>query len=204
MRTTTSSSDMATRRSCRKGTIYRLVSFLSQSGQGSSMIEAALITPLLCIVALNAVNFGYMFYMYLNMATAPRQGAEYSIQGTHTIQESPPAASSVSSLVYASLTDIPGASTTPMRVCTVSNGLTNSGTSNQTPDCVSYGSGITSFPTDPNCPTLTICPDPESPTFVLNRVDVQYTVTPLLSPGPFHLITPASMTFHRYIYMRVQ
>jgi Flp pilus assembly protein TadG len=173
------------------------------SGRGQSMLEAALIIPLLCMVMLNAVNFGYMFYIYLNMAAAPRQGAEYSIQGTHTIQESVPTSSNVSSLVYASLTDVPSSSTTPMRVCSVSNGLTNSGTSSQTPACVTYGSSAT-FPTDTNCPKSTICPDPESPTFVLNRVDVQYTVTPLVPGTAFHLIFPSSMTFHRFIYMRVQ
>ncbi len=203
MRTATSS-ETDTPLSRRKKPIRRTSSLLSHNAHGQSMIETALVMPLLFVMVLNAVNFGYMFYVYLNMAAAPRQAVEYSIQGTHTVQQAPPTSSNVKSLVTDSFSGVPGSSNALTRVCTISNGLNNSGTSNQTPACVNYGSGITSFPADSNCPSLTICPDPEAPTFTLNRVDVQYTVTPLLTGGPLNLVMPASMTFHRYIYMRVQ
>jgi Flp pilus assembly protein TadG len=204
MRIATASSGKGKRLFRREETIRRIRCLLSFNAHGQSMIETALIMPLMFIMVLNAVNFGYMFYVYLNMAAAPRQGAEYSIQGTHTIQEATPSSSNVKSLVTDSFSGVPGSSNALTRVCSASNGLNNSGTSNQTPACVTYGAGIATFPTDANCPSLSICPDPEAPTFTLNRVDVQYTVTPLLSGGAFNLVMPASMTFHRYIYMRVQ
>ena len=54
---------------------------LTRCSSGQRMVEIALILPLLLMVILNAVNFGYFFLVALNLAAAPRSGAEYSIQG---------------------------------------------------------------------------------------------------------------------------
>lgn len=43
--------------------------------------------------------------------------------------------------------------------------------------------------------------DPE-PGFVLNRVDVTYTVSPLIPGAVFNLILPSNMSFHRQVSMR--
>ena len=184
-----------------------MISTVLRGREAQSLIEAALLLPVLLVLTFNAANMGYMFWAYLNMATASRQGAEYSIQGVETIPESNlPTADAVKTLVYAGFgTSAAGGSSTPIRVCAKSSGLSTTFTgAQQIPLCTTYGTGG-SFPTDPNCTTgaIPICPDPEaSYGLILNRVDVQYTVTPLIDGAAFNLILPAPITFHRFIYMR--
>src|SRR5262245_19907247 len=48
---------------------------------GQSIIESAILVPFLIVLLFNAVNIGYYFTVALHLSTAPRQGAEYSIQG---------------------------------------------------------------------------------------------------------------------------
>jgi Flp pilus assembly protein TadG len=168
--------------------------------EGQSLIGAALMLPLLLSVLFNAVNAGYFFFVYLNLSTAPRQGAEYSIQGLSTYQQSAlPGADSVQSLVQASIQGaIPSAANVPIRVCSLSLGLDpqSIGGGNQIPLCNSYGSGTANF--------STVQADPEAPYLVLNRVDIQYTVTPLIQGAIFNLVFPSSLNFQRTVYMRAQ
>jgi hypothetical protein len=171
---------------------------LIRDRQGQSLVEAALLLPILLAIVLNAANMGYFFYVYLNLATATRQGAEYSIQGAASYQQSSlPTAASVSSLVYADITGaIPATASTPSRVCSLSLGLnpTGIGTSNQIPNCASYGNGVGTF--------AALDPDPEAPYLVLHRVDIQYQVTPLIPGTVFNIVLPPSLTFHRMVEMR--
>lgn len=161
---------------------------------GQSLLETALFLPLLIIVVANAVSIGYFFSVYLNLATAPRQGVEYSIRGTSTtLQVAVPSADSISSLVYENIAGaIPSAATTPTRVCTLALGLTGSG-STQMPNCATYGNGTATF--------SDLQPDPEAPYLVLHRVDIAYTVTPLIQGSVFNVI-PNSLTLHRSVVMR--
>src|SRR5712692_2543798 len=48
---------------------------------GQNLVEIILVTPLLLILVLNAVNFGYLYLVALNLTAAPRSGVEYSILG---------------------------------------------------------------------------------------------------------------------------
>ena len=172
---------------------------LVRKGEGQSLIEAAFLLPFLLVLTFNAINFGYMFWAYLNMATAPRQGVQYSIQGsTSNLQIQLPSADEVKTLVYDDFTGaIFGSGNTPQRVCTLASGVDNPGTPNQTPVCTNYGSSTGTF-TD-------VQPDPEAPLLVLNRVDIQYTVTPPIPGFLANLIFPPSgLTFHRYVYMRAE
>ena len=170
---------------------------LLHNRSGQSLIETALLLPLMLMIVFNAVNIGYFFFVGLNLATASRQGAEYSIQGPAGFQQSElPGAASVSSLVYDAITGaIASATNTPTRVCSLSLGLNpiGKGTSNQVPNCASYGTGG-SFPA--------LDPDPEAPYLVLNRVDIQYIVTPLIPGTVFNIGLPPSLTFHRMVEMR--
>jgi hypothetical protein len=176
--------------------------------RGQSLIEAGLLAPVLLVLTFNAINLGYVFYNYLNMATASRQGAEYSIQGLETVSGGHlPTANQVEALVSEDITSaIPGGANAALRVCTQAAGMNpNYSGANQVPNCTSYGcSGTSCFPsTDPNCTGgPSICPDPEAQYgLVLNRIDVQYTVTPLIDGAAFNLIVP-NLSFHRYLYMR--
>ena len=169
-------------------------SLLLHERSGQSLLETALLLPLLLTIVANAVSIGYFFSVYLNLATAPRQGAQYSIQGTSSVlQAAVPSADSISSLVYENIAGaIPSAANTPTRVCTLALGLTGSGSS-QMPNCATYGTGTGTFPD--------LQADPEAPYLVLHRVDVQYTVTPLIQGSVFNLL-PNSLTLHRTVVMR--
>jgi Flp pilus assembly protein TadG len=175
---------------------------LGRDRRGQSLLETALLLPLLLTIVFNAVNIGYFFLICLNLTVAPRQGAQYSIQGpAGQSQLQLPGAASVGSLISESFTGAVGSASstnTSIRVCSAALGLNNLGQSNQMPNCqVTYGSGV--------FPGLTAADaDPEAPFMVLNRVDIQYTVTPLIQGAAFNLALPSPLTFQRTIYMRVE
>ena len=54
------------------------------SQRGASLIELALTLPLLLMIALNALNFGYFFLVALNLSSASRSATLYAIQGQAT------------------------------------------------------------------------------------------------------------------------
>jgi len=180
----------------------------SVSSSGQSLLETALLLPLILLVVLNAINFGYYFVVALNLATAPRSGVQYAAQGGLSIgnvalPDPGPSTdnTSVSYLTYQDMIRLSGSSTTAVRVCSQVNGLTNPGLSTQTANCTLYGSAPSPAFTGPNA-------DPEAPNFVLQRVDVQYTVTPLIkgltlriAGSDLPLVTP-NLTFHRQVSMR--
>jgi Flp pilus assembly protein TadG len=177
-----------------RGHLRTLRSGLLHDRSGQSLLETALFLPFLLTILVNAVSIGYFFSVYLNMATAPRQGAEYSIRGTSTVLETAvPSADSISSLVYENIAgSVPAAANTPTRVCTMALGLTGSG-SNLTPNCAYYGSGTGTF--------SALQVDPEAPFMVLHRVDIQYTLSPLIQGSVLNLM-PNSLTLHRTVVMR--
>lgn len=168
---------------------------------GQSLLETALVLPFLLVLVFNAINFGWFFYVAQNLAAAPRQGVQYSIQGFLTTSQLnlPPAgpenaALSISYLTYAEVTGaLSDAASTPVQVCTKIIGLSDAGTVNQKAQCEQFGAAAT-FPVPAS--------DPESPFFVLQRVDVQYTVKPLIAAAPFGLQLTPSLTFRRQASMR--
>jgi Flp pilus assembly protein TadG len=171
---------------------------LVRDRNGQALVEVALLLPLMLIVVVNAINAGYYFYVYLNMTTSPRQGVQYSILGgASTLGTNLPEADEVNSLVSSNITgSIASASGTPIRVCSASIGVTGSGTG-QVSKCNNYGGAAGTF-AGPN-------PDPEAPYLILNRVDIQYHVSPLIPGGIFNLLGPTSgLTFHRMVEMRAE
>lgn len=165
----------------------------SESAQ--SLIETALVLPLFLMITFNALNFGYFFFVAVNLASAPRQGVEYSIQGyatpsTLNLPNPGPstAENSVSWLTYQDMSGLHLSSNAKVQVCMKTLGLSAPGRAN----CTQYGSATT-FPS-PDA-------DPEPTAFVLHRVDVQYTVTPLIPGQLFGLFIP-NTTFHRQVSMR--
>jgi Flp pilus assembly protein TadG len=168
---------------------------LMHGHSGQSVLEMALVFPFLIVVAINAINVGYMFSLYLNLSAAPRQGAQYSIHGTSTALEmAVPSADSVSSLVYDNInTAVPAAANSPTQVCSMALGMSGSGAT-QVPNCATYnGGGALTFPAPQ--------PDPEAPYMVLHRVDVQYTATPLVQGVVFNAIA-GQVTLHKTVMMR--
>ena len=190
---------------------------------GQSLIETVLILPFLLTVVLNAVNFAYFFLMALNITSASRSAATYSVMGGATpaaiaLPKAGPntTASTVSYLAYQDLT---GAVYAPyshagVQVCStaVTNppSVLNAGTLNQRTPCASFGP-VGSFQASQ--------PDPElnssntAPAFLLNRVDVAYRFSPPIPLSPFNIIVLAgpictssqgivTCTFYRHAVMR--
>jgi len=161
---------------------------------GQSLLETAVAMPLLLGIAFNLINLGYFWFMVLTLAAAPRQGVQYSTQGGQaTTTTSSPSTTAVSNLVYENMTNaVHGATTsnTSVRVCTSALGVDSS---THIALCNSFGPAAT---------FSAIAADPEAPVFVLNRVDVGYTVTPLIRGSAFNVVLPANMNFHRQVSMR--
>src|SRR6266851_10362244 len=97
---------------------------------GQSLVEITLMLPLLLLVLLNAVNFGYFYLVALNLTSASRSGALYAMIGSSTPAGTalPPAAGTsnltASYLTYKDLTGSllsPGNAT--IQVCSAALGL---------------------------------------------------------------------------------
>ena len=173
---------------------------LHRCRQGQGLIETALVLPFLLIITFNAVNIGYFFFVYLNLATAPRQGAQYSIMGAVTSVQVLPGADAVHQLLSDDISGaLSNASSTPARVCSLALGTSSPHDGTQVSLCQVYNAG--GGGTDP---FSAVQPDPEAPNLVLNRVDIAYTVAPLIPGAAFNLVMPSSLTFHRMVYMRAE
>lgn len=190
---------------------------------GQSLIETVLILPFLLTLVLNAVNFAYFFLMALNITSASRSAATYSVMGGATpaaiaLPKGGPntTANTVSFLAYQDLTGAVYApySNAGVQVCSTAvtspPSVLNPGTLNQKTPCASFGS-VGSFQASE--------PDPElnssntAPAFLLNRVDVAYRFSPPIPLSPFNIIVLASpictssqgivtCTFYRHAVMR--
>jgi hypothetical protein len=177
------------------------------------VVETALFVPFPLTLVFNIVNFGYFFLVALNVASAPRSGVEYAAEGYLTTSgEDLPAAgpdSTTTTVSYLVYQDMTGAIYSPstnaaVQVCSEVLGVNHAGLSTQTAKCDTYGT-YSSAPSPAS--------DPESPSFVLQRVDVSYQFSPLIPGTPFGLaLLPASVcsssggsvtcTFHRQVSMR--
>ena len=190
---------------------------LARNTSGQALIETALVLPFLLFFVLNVVNFAYFFIVGLNIVASPRSGTEYSILGFETPTSlrlpnaGPP--STINTISYLAQQDLTGAVINPtgasIQVCTEMIGVSGSGAS-QVSKCMTCtgstcGSANTGTPT-PNA-------DPEAPRFMLQRVDVDYTFSPIIPGTPFGLpllpmrncsVSNGTVTcrFHRQVSMR--
>jgi Flp pilus assembly protein TadG len=184
----------------------------AKNSRGQSLVETALIVPLLLILILNAINFGYFLLVTLNLTSATRNGIEYAIQGSSTPANAslpspgaPSSAGTVSYLIYQELAGLKGASTIQVQVCSLSvptSDDTSTITSCQT--CTNSGCSNSAAPSG-------LVADPEAAIgFALNRIDVSYTFNTLIPSAPFNLVVGAlplcqpsgSCTFTRHAAMR--
>jgi Flp pilus assembly protein TadG len=181
---------------------------------GQSLVETALMLPLLIMIVLNVVNLGYFFLIAVNLTGAARTATLYAIEGGAT-----PAAGSLpssgggapttntSSVTYLVYQDLTGALANPtgvtVQVCSQANlnssgGGTNTNTGGflrtNCETCTSSGctpangsSAASSYSGTP-VPSL----DPEAPGFVLSRVDIGYVVAPLIPGTIFNIPLQAS------------
>jgi hypothetical protein len=145
------------------------------------------------------VDFGYFFLAAANIASSARVATQYSILGYHGPAQSGLAnagpvsdSTSVAALASGELASLVNSSTTTtIGVCTKALGMSTSNT--KLPKCSNYGVTGSTYTPDP---------DPEAPRFVLQRVDVTYTVQPPIPIAFFGTSLLPSMTFHRQVSMR--
>jgi len=190
---------------------------LARNSSGQALVETALILPLVLLLVLNIINLGYFFLVALNLAASPRSGVEYSILGQST-----PGTLNLPSDVgvsYLSGQDLYGALSSPssvsIQVCSSTVGpLNNPGATTQTAKCApctlsstDMSATCTAGGTGSPAPSS----DPESPSFVLDRVDVDYSFHPIIPGTPFGLaLLPfcsssggtVTCRFHRQVSMR--
>jgi TadE-like protein len=173
---------------------------LARNSSGQALIETALVLPLLLIVVLNAVNFGFFFLVALNLTASNRSGVEYAMLGFATpspLTESEPLpgpATKNTSVSYQTYSDMNGAlagyTNASMQICSQILGLTTG-----TPPvakCVTCSSASDSCScTNTSCTGSAGNPapdaDPESPTFTLQQVRVTYSFSPPVPPAIFNL-----------------
>jgi len=178
---------------------------------GQALLETALILPLLFVLLLNVINFGYIFVVGLNLAAAPRSGALYSIMGFSTPgtlalpAAGPPATNSTIS--YLTYNDITGALWNPggatVQICTKKIGIAGAGTSG----CVTCSGGTCNSGSTLASPSA----DPEPTAFYLHDVEIAYSFPALIGGRPFGLLLPTTCTtsgggttctFYRHVAMR--
>jgi hypothetical protein len=197
----------------------------SRQCSGQSLVETALLMFTLLWVLLNAINFAFYFLTTLDITSASRTSAIYSIMGGATpaamplptvgtpSSSCPPStsntttAATVDDLVYQDLCgaqESPSSSNTGINVCSSRVGISGTGATTAT-SCSKTGIG-SGYPT-------TAAADPEAPAFLLGRVDVAYKFSP---PIPFTVFNVGllasnncsssggsmSCTFYRHIVMR--
>lgn len=171
---------------------------------GQALIETALLMPFMLALIFNAVNFGYFFYVALNISSAGRSGVLYAMIGPSTPVDTttiftggdyaPPGSGTptagcvnnvdctVRTVMYKDmLGSLPFADTkATVKVCSTSVGITITGGVSQA-QCKTFTSA-----TDAGTASTTdLAPaDPEQSTtgFTLHEVQVTYTFQPLI-PG---------------------
>ena len=169
---------------------------LIQGTSGQSLLEVAVIIPILLALLGYAVDFGYFFIAAANITSAARNAAQYSVLGYQSPDQGPiPTAGpgsngvSVAEEALGDLASLVNASTTAtIEVCSK-----NLGMAGNLAKCSSYG---------PSAPSYTPAQDPEAPRFVLQRVDITYTVQPPIPMTFFKVSLLPTMQFHRQVSMR--
>lgn len=170
-----------------------------ERSRGQSLVETALMLPLLLLIVLNTINLGYFFLIALNLTGTARTAALYSIEGSYTpYAASQPASgssncsTSPNTVTCLALQDLTGAVWNPtntnnsVRVCSNSNlnssgqGTNGSGSSqvSNCQTCTSTGCG--SVGVGSPAPSA----DPEAPNFVANQITITYQFNTLI-PGTF-------------------
>jgi hypothetical protein len=155
---------------------------IGTSRSGIALIETALTLPLLLLLFLNLINFGFYIYGWITVNNAARAAAEYQVyNGVAVGFPGVPAFSQICSGVWQS--DVSslystGASTgscgwtnVTLQICSNRNGATS---------CSWSGSGAP--------PSLSMPSDPEPTLHVLYMADVVYHYSPIIPVGTLPVV----------------
>jgi Flp pilus assembly protein TadG len=183
-----------------------------QNSRGQSLVETALMMPLLLLLVLNVVNLAYFFLVTTNLTAAARSATLDSIEGSYSpyaLEEAPSGTSSSTitttpnTVTYTAYQDLTGAVWNPtnslnsIQVCTQvnTNSTTNSGVNgtgtSQVANCLACtSSGCSAANGYAGSPAPSA--DPEAPSFVLNQVDITYCFQTLIPGAIFNIPLQAS------------
>lgn len=103
---------------------------LCKADHGASLVELAMVTPLLLLITFGAVDFGRWYFVGLEVANAAHAGAEYGSQN--------PGSSSIVAAAQASETHAPAVSYGTPTVtwgCECSDGSSYAASCSPTPSC---------------------------------------------------------------------
>lgn len=161
---------------------------------GQTLVEFALLLPLMFLLIINVVNFGGFFFAWITVANAARAGVQHAVTGGATVGgPHSPCASAVYSVVQADVSSLPNRSSVVVRTCSFNNCCTTP------PCCTTTPTGGASF-SDPPA-------DPEAPLYTGAWVDVRYTYQPFIPlwsfPGLGVYLTLPPATIHRQAVMRM-
>jgi Flp pilus assembly protein TadG len=166
---------------------------MSASSGGNSLVEFALILPLILLLVVNIVNFGAFMYAWITVSNAARAGGQYMILGGASVGFPPEAtAAQISTIITNDVKTLPNAASVVVRVCTDNNGTWKQVSGGTTACSAGNTDGFS---------------DPEPTSYVLATVDVTYTYQPLIPLWEFpklgiHATLPPT-TVHRTAVMRM-
>jgi hypothetical protein len=181
----------------------RLLSLAAlRDARGSSMIETALVMPVLVLMLCFAIDIGYFFIVATNLVSSTRNAVLYSGQGFSSPGQQLPAAgiagsladtAGVAGLAAGDLSGLANMTTnTQLEVCSKTVGVLQTANGYIT-RCSTFPSSSLSYVPDQ---------DPESNNGMLaQRVDVVYTVSPPI-PVDFFGFTMPPLTIHWQAEMR--
>lgn len=183
-----------------------------RSRRGGSLVEFALIFPLIFLLIVNAVNYGTFLYAWITMANGVRTGAQYMVLGPASVGTGSAGlkfatAAQIQALVADDISSLPNRASLDVKVCTNNGGVIQTTALDTTACSIGQCQGVP-------------CADPEGGTparFVLATVDVTYCYQPpiplwefpklgihatLLKPGTSPC-TASQTNIHRKAVMRM-
>ena len=157
--------------------------------KGQALLELTLVTPLLFLLMILAVNFGAWLNAWTQIGNAARAVANYAALGTSSVGTPGVSPAAIISLVDQDLSTLPNYSSTTnptVIVCWNSNGTVSP---------IFLGTTCSSPPGDP-----------EPSSYIAVSVDLTYTFTPVFASFNFNNLgihLPTMLTsIHRRIVMR--
>lgn len=157
---------------------------------GQSLVEYALILPVVLLLIVNMVNFAGFFYAWITVANAARAGADYAILGGASVgAPGSPSGTAVTNVITADVASLPNSSSLVVNVCRNTNGV------------------LMDMTTRASTCTYTPALDPEPTSYSSVQVDVAYTYVPFIPagfsfPGLNVYATIPPTTIHRTAVMR--
>jgi Flp pilus assembly protein TadG len=171
---------------------------MNASSSGNSLVEFALILPLILLLVVNVVNFGAFIYAWITVANAARSASDYMVLGS----------SSINAPVSVDTTNIQNLikQHDVLALLNPNNVTVTTCTDNFSGGTDVYRTTVVDTSTNDDC-TTGVTHDPENGLFILATVDVTYAFTPPVSALSFPklgiFLTLPPTTIHRKSVMRM-